>query len=323
MKGFLDTAMSEASLYDKTLASLAMKQARGSSEECVFLLRAYRSTLERSHYSSLLDSASMRVTRRISSSFKDIPGGQILGASPDYTHRLLDFSLMTETLKSRDALLKKMNEDIEPKEVRDFPKVVDMLREEGVVEPIHFSEDVPVDITKEGVSFPSTRSQRLQMLTRGHTGAVISLGYAALRAYGLLHPTIAELRVGELPVIIDDKDSSDPENQYYLGDVEITEVESFIPKIFKLPGGEEKTTFSIGYGMCFGHNESKAIAMSLLDASLEEPDDSNPLRNEEFVLMHIDSVESTGFISHLKLPHYVTFQSKLDAMRKAQDDSDL
>ena len=29
---------------------------------------------------------------------------------------------------------------------------------------------------------------------------------------------------------------------------------------------------------------------------------------------HIDSVEATGFISHLKLPHYVTFQSKLDSV---------
>ena len=39
---------------------------------------------------------------------------------------------------------------------------------------------------------------------------------------------------------------------------------------------------------------------------------------KEFVLYHIDAVEATGFISHLKLPHYVTFQSKLNSMRKTK-----
>ncbi|MEH7386378.1 carbon-phosphorus lyase complex subunit PhnI, partial [Bacillus sp. JJ1521] len=55
-----------------------------------------------------------------------------------------------------------------------------------------------------------------------------------------------------------------------------------------------------------------------LDNSLEHPNLEFPSHNEEFVLFHIDSVESTGFISHLKMPHYVTFQSKLDSVRKTK-----
>ena len=69
-----------------------------------------------------------------------------------------------------------------------------------------------------------------------------------------------------------------------------------------------------------GDDESKAIAMSVLDHSLRADDVGFPTQDQEFVLYHIDGVEATGFISHLKLPHYVTFQSKLDsALRSAAE----
>ncbi len=58
--------------------------------------------------------------------------------------------------------------------------------------------------------------------------------------------------------------------------------------------------------------------MSLLDQCLEHPDRAHAVHDEEFVLLHIDSVETTGFISHLKLPHYVTFQSELDSVRRSR-----
>ena len=75
-------------------------------------------------------------------------------------------------------------------------------------------------------------------------------------------------------------------------------------------------------GFVIGQNETKAIAMSILDQSLELGSQGYPTQDEEFVLLHIDSVESSGFISHLKLPHYVTFQSKLDSMRKIKKESE-
>ena len=64
-----------------------------------------------------------------------------------------------------------------------------------------------------------------------------------------------------------------------------------------------------------GRAETKAIAMSVLDRCLELGDKRFPTEDEEFVLYHVDGVEATGFISHLKLPHYVTFQSKLSSVR--------
>ncbi len=82
--------MSEGSLYDPELAALAIKQARGDLIEAIFLVRAYRTTLPRFGYSEPVDTGAMLAERRISATFKDLPGGQVLGPTFDYTHRLLD-----------------------------------------------------------------------------------------------------------------------------------------------------------------------------------------------------------------------------------------
>ncbi|MGL5354828.1 MAG: carbon-phosphorus lyase complex subunit PhnI [Clostridium sp.] len=324
MRGLIDQIMSEASLYCEDLASLAIKQCEGNVEECIFLLRAYRSTLPRKHYSSITETNTMRVERRISASFKDILGGQILGASYDYTHRLLDFTLEKETAHDAEMWLNKYNReyesDLESADLSSLPKVVEYLRKEGLIEDVEKCNIIPKDITKENLEFPSKRSERLQSLTRGQTGAVTSLAYSALRGYGITHPTVGELRVGKLQITIEDPSLGfeDSENDYYIGEIKVTEVETFIPVPVNKENIEtkDKINFELGYGLCYGQNETKAIAMSILDYCLENKNKRFPTGNEEFVLLSIDSVESTGFISHLKLPHYVTFQSELHSVRK-------
>lgn len=57
--------------------------------------------------------------------------------------------------------------------------------------------------------------------------------------------------------------------------------------------------------------------MAVIDREIERAGDY-AAQDEEFVLTHGDCLEMNGFISHLKLPHYVTFQSKLDAVRKTR-----
>ncbi|KKB38048.1 carbon-phosphorus lyase complex subunit PhnI [Bacillus thermotolerans] len=324
MRSLIDQVMSESSLYSPLLASLAIKQAEGSPEEAVFLLRAYRSTLPRKHYSRVAEPERMRVERRISASFKDIPGGQVLGATTDYTHRLLDFELMSETEEAVQRWLSDFYEDSfrsdEKVPSEYFPKVLDYLRKEGLMEICEIDDTEPDDVTKKSLKFPSSRSQRLQILTRGQTGAVTSLAYAVIRGYGTLHPTVGELRVGSLPVYIDDpvNESQEEEESYYIGDVKVSEAEMLVPVTVEKERGIEEVEFEVGYGICYGQNETKAIAMGILDNSLEQGEARYPTQDEEFVLYHIDSVESTGFISHLKMPHYVTFQSKLDSARKTK-----
>ena len=344
LRGLIDQVMSEASLYDEDVAALAVKQAEGSPEEAVFLVRAFRSTLPRLHYARTVDSASMRVERRVSATFKDVPGGQILGACYDYVHRLIDDTLRDERDDDARAWLARWStaalggsddaagevagsEDPPRAElpIGRLPKVVDYLREQGLMQPVDDDPTPPRDVTTASLTFPASRSERLQVLTRGQTGAVTALGYASLRGFGpMLHPTVGELRVGHLPVTVDDPfaDTPDPEDAYYLGEIRVTEVESVVP--VAVPRGEGRTelAFELGYGVCYGQNETKAIAMSLLDQCLDHPDARYPTHDEEFVLTHVDTVEATGFISHLKLPHYVTFQSELDAARATRDEED-
>lgn len=314
MRQLINRVMGEGGLYAPEYAAIAVKQAEGDPAEAAFLLRAYRSTLARNYYSETIEPEKMRVIRRISSSFKDIPGGQILGPTYDYTHRLLNFDLRDED--HRDALNQILDRlSIDPKhksEKLTFQKVTDLLRAQGLVGNPDPQEQEPFDMTRQKLTFPASRSARLQALSRGETGAMTALAYSSLRGYGAVHPTIGELRVGYAEVAIaypyDEKES------LYIGEMMLTEVETI--NSFTL-NDDGAITFRLGYGLVFGQNETKAIAMAILEQSLETKGKS-PTQDEEFVLLHIDSVEANGFVSHLKLPHYITFQSKLDVLRQSQ-----
>ncbi len=327
----VEQVQSEGSLWAPQIAQVAIKQARGSVEEAVFLIRAFRSTLERLHVSRTIESTDMAIDRRISSAFRDIPGGQILGATRDYSHRLIDFGLAEEgpddVARALEDLRAKLPSDpIEGDDgsvelFDDVPKVCSYLRSINLLATYPIDDEPPVDITKTPLAFPCQRSAILQCLTRGMTQAVIAIGYAAIRGFGLSHPTIGELRRGTLPVCIDDPSRAgegalDPEDAYYLGSIPCCEVESLIVHDTE-ENGVHRSDLDMGYGLVFGGDESKAIAMSVLDHSLRQDDVKFPTQDQEFVLTHIEGVEATGFISHLKLPHYVTFQSKLDSARRS------
>ena len=321
----------EGSLWAPEVAAIAVKQASGSVEEAVFLVRAYRSTLERLYTSRVIDTSGMQVDRRISAAFKDVPGGQILGSTRDYSHRLIDFDLADETddsaqVRSRelDAAIRDAAASVTSEDLSRVPRVLDYLRSIRMVQQHPVDDTEPVDNTKTPLSFPAPRSVILQALSRGLTQAVVAIGYAAIRGFGVSHPTVGELRRGDVPVEIDAPGATDadPEDAYYLGDIPVTEVESLIVTDVE-ENGEHRSALDVGYGCVMGSNESKAIAMSVLDHSLRQDDVRYPTQDQEFVLYHIDSVEATGFISHLKLPHYVTFQSKLDsALRSMRSEAE-
>jgi alpha-D-ribose 1-methylphosphonate 5-triphosphate synthase subunit PhnI len=306
----VDRVMGEAGLYSKTYAALALKQCEGSVEEAVFLLRAYRSTLTRNYYTREVDTAGIRVVRRISSAFKDIAGGQLLGATYDYTHRLINFDIGMEDPAALYELARLHVALESPRELEHCPRVSDELRTEGLVDRCPINEEAPFDITENLTEFPAVRSARLQTLARADTGFISGLAYSALRGFGVVHPTVGELRTGYaelcVPYLFDDRES------IYIGEILLTEVECFTEADDK-----DKLKLSVGYGAVFGRSENKAIAMAVLDRELDTGG-PYPAQNEEFVLTHGDSLEMNGFISHLKLPHYVTFQSKLDAVRKTR-----
>lgn len=164
------------------------------------------------------------------------------------------------------------------------------------------------DITREPLDFPTGRAQRLQALARGDEGFLLALGYSTQRGYGRNHPFAGEIRIGACEVWLE------PEELGFavpVGEIEVTECEM----VNQFVGSrEELPQFTRGYGLAFGYAERKAMGMALVDRALraEEYGEEvvSPAQQEEFVLMHCDNVEAGGFVSHLKLPHYVDFQSE-------------
>ncbi|MCA0302427.1 MAG: carbon-phosphorus lyase complex subunit PhnI [Proteobacteria bacterium] len=303
----VDRVMTEGSCYDRGLAALAIKQARGDLIEAIFLLRAYRTTLPRFGDSEPIDTTRMVAERRISSTFKDVPGGQVLGPTYDYTHRLLDFSLA--------AAGERPTAPTAPADTsRGLPRVGDLLQREGMLEAPP-AEDIAAaaDLTRQPLSLPAERPVRLQNLARGDEGFLLALGYSTQRGYGNNHPFVGEIRYGRVPV------SFVPEElgfEIELAEIEVTEcdmVNQFAGSATVPP------QFTRGYGLAFGHAERKAMAMALVDRALRAEELSeertSPAQDEEFVLAHSDNVEASGFVQHLKLPHYVDFQSELVVVR--------
>ncbi|WP_240421763.1 carbon-phosphorus lyase complex subunit PhnI [Paenibacillus periandrae] len=316
MRMLRDRVMSESGLYAPEYAALALKQAEGDPYEAVFLLRSYSSTLVRNHVSATLNTDEMRVIRRISAAFKDIPGGQILGPTRDYTHRLLDFTLQHSTTDDNAAFLAELSSFMpEAGATGRFPKVIDRLRREGMIAaPDKAEEEEPFDITRQSLSFPTVRSARLQSLSRGETGALVALAYSSTSRYGKKHPVVGELRVGYVPLHIRNPLAGDETDDcLYVGELLVSEVEMI--QSFGKDSKSGELVLEFGYGLVFGHNEQKAIAMSLLEHSLERGGTA-PAEDEQFVLKHIDPLDSGGIMSHMNLPHYVSFQSYLDMMKR-------
>ena len=309
----VDRVMTEGSLYDRDLAALAVKQACGDLVEAIFLLRAYRTTLPRLAEIQPIDTGAMAIRRRISATYKDLPGGQVLGPTFDYTHRLLDFALAAEggleaAPRNPDA------------EAETTPRVADLLAGEDLIETEDRDpeEQAPPDLTRDPLEFPAERALRLQALARGDEGYLLALGYSTQRGYGRTHPFAGEIRMGEVEVEVFVEELGFAVS---IGEITVTECEM----VNQFAGSKTKPPqFTRGYGLTFGFCERKAMAMALVDRSLRArelgEEIAAPAQDEEFALAHADNVEASGFVQHLKLPHYVDFQSELELVRKMREE---
>lgn len=312
LKLAVNRVMAEGSLYDADLAALAIKQARGDLIEAIFLIRAYRTTLPRFGNSNPIETSDMDCERRISATYKDLPGGQILGPTFDYTHRLLDFKLAADG-EAPEA----PEREAAPEAV---PHVTEFLNQEGLIQDEVDSEATPPDLTREPLELPAERALRLQSLARADEGFTLGMAYSTQRGYGRTHAFVGELRIGAVSVEMDI-----PELGFAidLGEITVTECET----VNQFTGSKsEPPQFTRGYGLVFGQSERKSISMSLVDRALrwEELGEDNagvPAQDAEFVLYHGDNIQATGFLEHIKLPHYVDFQSELELIRKLRRDA--
>ena len=303
----VNRVMCEGSLHDPDLAALAVKQARGDLIEAIFLVRAYRTTLPRFGNAEAVDTSAMRLRRRISATYKDLPGGQVLGPTFDYTHRLLDPTAPGQAIAPA----------VGPASEIEFPlHVTAVLDREGLIErnAPHMDSRPVGDITREPLVYPAARDVRLQALARGDEGFLLALGYSTQRGYRRTHPFAGEIRMGEVEVELV------PEELGFavpLGRITLTECE--MVNQFK-GSADAPPQFTRGYGLVFGHSERKAMVMALVDRALRAKElgqeATTPAQDQEFVLAHADNVQAAGFVEHLKLPHYVDFQAELALLRQ-------
>ncbi len=305
--------MTEGSLYDPELAARAILQAQGDALEAITLVRSYRTTLPRFGYTLPVDTAGLAPQRRISATFKDLPGGQQLGATFDYTHRLFT---------DRETGGPRAGSAAAPE--TDMPRVTDLLGASALIEPDHApgaGDPEPGDLTREPTIFPMSRAERLQALSRADEGFLLGLAYSTQRGYGGTHPFAGEIRVGEVEV-----EFEAPELGFAvpLGRVELTECQMI--NQFK-GSADTPAQFTRGYGLAFGRSERKAMSMSMVDRALRAEEFGErivaPAQDEEFVISHSDNVQATGFVEHLKLPHYVDFQAELGLVRRLRAEFQL
>jgi alpha-D-ribose 1-methylphosphonate 5-triphosphate synthase subunit PhnI len=334
MPYLVDRVMGEGSLYAPELAALALAQSGGDLYEAVLMLRAFRSTQPRLAYARPVDASSVLVVRRISAAFKDIPGGQVLGPTLDYSHRLLQLEVLDRDAKAQGEEERSQSgeqeEDGEEAGMagersgvsnRNYPLVADWQRDARLlpllaVHPCPDASEIP-DVTREPLLFPAPRAMRLQSLSRADTGGVLALGYANMRGYGAVHPTVNEIRLGYAEIEITHPITGE---LFSIGRIRVTHAEVVTALKSASVGdgaqtdGDTKLHLELGFCATVGWNEVKTIAGAMLDLAMDLPD-PHPSHTEEYVLYHTDPVESSGFCIHYKLPHYVTFGSELDVVR--------
>ena len=193
------------------------------------------------------------------------------------------------------------------------PRVIDILGAQGLIEPDGTGDAEPHDLTRQPLAFPAPRDVRLQALARGDEGFLMAMGYSTQRGYGGTHPFVGELRVGEAAVWIEP-----PELGFAIdiGDVTLTECQM----VNQFAGSKTvPPQFTAAMGCASAMASARRWAWRWWTGPcgprnwVRTP--SHRPQNVEFVLSHCDNIQATGFVEHLKLPHYVDFQSELETIR--------
>ncbi|MBD3002591.1 carbon-phosphorus lyase complex subunit PhnI [Streptomyces sp. 5-10] len=304
----VDRVMGEAGLWAPERAARAIRQSRGDLLEAAQLLRAHRSTLPRLAYSSPVAATALRPVRRIAPAHRNPPGGQVLGITGDYTPRILDLT-DEDTSRATPPPPRRPATSGAPVTAPDPIARPSGLPPAGLLADRRDATDPhPFDITRAPARPGAPRSARLSSMARAETGSLTHLWYLVTRAPRHDQPeTPLELRRGHLPLRVEHPFTGSPVT---VAGVRVTEARTVRPDARPRPDGSR---FDIGYGLCLGDNEAKALAMAGLDLLVHR--DGVTDRLEQQVLTALDGPEAAGYLEHLKLPHYVDFRSIVDRIR--------
>lgn len=306
----IDRIMGEGGLWAPETAARAYLQSNGDTTEAVHLIRAHRATLPRLLFTQPLNPREVELLRRVVSTQRQPDGPIILGETVDYTARIIHDG-------DGPALPIIENLDDTPIEHRadePFRRFRDYMHDAGLlVDRSLTTDEAPFDIQLVAAQLPATRSAWLSSIAQADTGGLINIWYQSILGtdgYASEDVTLGEVRHGRIPVRVMHPHLDEP---VQIGRIRVSECEAVAD--MGAIRGEDPTTFDIGYSMVLGHNERKAIAGSTLDVAAYRFRDQPEGPRLQQILMHTtDGLAASGFLEHLKLPHYVTFQSKVDAV---------
>jgi len=306
-----DQVCAEAGVWAPEAAARALRQARGDVGRAVTLVRVWAATLP-AHAAEPCDDASVRITRRVSAAFADIPGGQWLGSSPDFDSRLLDWGEADESPAAvLDGAGGAANGDPAgtgaPRRTA-LGRVGGLLRAApgvGVAEP-RDPGDGP-DPFDEPLGSNPTREARQAALARGETGALVALANVALA--GRREAVAGELCVGVAELCVPHPRSGRP--------VCVAEVPVSEATVCGDAEVDGTAGFALGFGISAGRVERRALAAAVIDATLEAGAPVGGLA-ELPALAAVDGLATSGFVDHLRLPHFASFASYLDRVRNPE-----
>jgi len=293
----------EAGLWETTAARRALDQSRGDAAHAVSMLRVWAAT--QPHVPALPVTADdVVIVRRLSSAYPQVPGGQWLGLAPELISRQLNWSDESSAADppewAREVMPSGDSATDAPTRAAT-PRVRDLIGGAGVVPtPADGDGDDPA---RTVLMPPYTRANRLAMLARGETGALVAL--AALILGRRQEAVMLELTVGDAAIRVPHPRTGVP---CAVADVPITEVEVVLDAdVDGRPG------LVTGWGASLGTIERRAISLALLDAAMQADGElREPLTlDEQTVIAATDGPATNGFVEHLRLPHYASFAAYL------------
>lgn len=311
--GIIDQVMGEGGLFSPGTGASAMLQAAGDTAEAVHLLRSHRSTLPRLAFTEPIDPDDMVLNRRVIPAHRRPDGPQLLGATFDYSPRLIADNSDGDPLglDPEELLAGQPVPDLSGYEDRPPQRFTEWLRDRNLLTDVAAHDDPePYDLTLNPISLPAERSALLSAMSIAETGALVNAWYRGVTGpdgHTDEHITLGDVRYGDLDVSVTHPHTGNPVT---VGTLAATDAEAVAHLDQR---GEDTSKFDAGYGFAFGHNERKAIAMAAMNLAWTREGETPEGIAMEQVLMHTtDGLAANGFLEHLKLPHYVTFRSQIE-----------
>lgn len=317
----------EAGLWGPDAARRALAQSRGDVPRAVSLVRVWAGALPRIE-SCTVSAADTVILRRVSAAYPEIAGGQWLGAAPELASRLLIWDEPAghrPEASSVDAEAEDAGEyegwcvdgheaataaTAKPPTRAGCPRVRDLMNDLPLLEPTERGEGD--DPARTALRPPLGRATRLGVLARGETSSLVAL--ASLVLGRRREAVLAELTTSAVTVRIPHPRTGRP---VAVAEVPVAEAEAVVDAdVDGRPG------FAVGWGVSIGELDRRAIALALLDGAIQADGGTTPLvLDEQTVTAAVDGAASNGFVEHLRLPHYASFASYVDQVRRSAEES--